>query len=217
MTLKWKIAQKLEINWWKRYLGSKSPKEYLTWKKSYWSNFLEKLSLEIPQNASVLDAGCGPAGIFTVFSQRDSFGTKKEVVALDPLLDQYESLPHFQKENYPNVRFITSPLESAELPEFDYVFCLNAINHVANLEKSMDKIAAAVRSGGTLILSIDAHNFQGLKHIFRLLPGDALHPHQYDLKEYEEMVLSRGFKIENSVLVKKEFIFDYWALVAVKS
>lgn len=208
-SLKWRLAQKLEINWWKRYLKTKSPEEYLAWKRNYWKDFLVKMDLKVAKNATVLDAGCGPAGIFIGFP-------KNPVTALDPLLDQYESLPHFQPKEYPNVNFISEPLESAQIPKFDYVFCLNAINHVSDLSASMDKIADAVTEGGTLILSIDAHNFQFLKHIFRLLPGDALHPHQYDLAEYEQMVTSRGFEIINSVLVKKEFIFDYWSLVAVK-
>lgn len=208
-SLKWRLAQKLEINWWKRYLKTKSPEEYLAWKRDYWKDFLAKMNFKVPENATVLDAGCGPAGIFIGFP-------KNPVTALDPLLEQYESLPHFQPKEYPNVNFISEPLESAQVSKFDYVFCLNAINHVSDLSASMDKIADAVTDGGTLILSIDAHNFQFLKHIFRLLPGDALHPHQYDLKEYEQMVTSRGFEIVNSVLVKKEFIFDYWSLIAVK-
>ena len=210
MTLKWKIAQKLEISWWRRYLRSKSPDEYLCWKRNYWVDFLKKLDLKIPAGATVLDAGCGPAGIFTVFE-------KNKVVALDPLLDKYDSLPHFQKKNYPNTNFINKPLETADLPVFDWIFCLNAINHVADLEKSMDTIARSVSPGGRLVLSIDAHNFRFLKHIFRLLPGDALHPHQYDLREYENMVTSRGLELEQSVLIKKEFIFDYYALVARKT
>ena len=209
MSLKWKIAQSLEIRWWQRYLKSKSPEEYLSWKRDYWNNFLKKIEVEVEENAAILDAGCGPAGIFIYFP-------KQEVTALDPLLDQYDSLPHFSKSDYKNVNFLSSPLEEADLKKYDYIFCLNAINHVADLETSMDKIVESIKPGGQLILSIDAHNFKGLKHIFRLLPGDALHPHQYDKKEYQTMLTARGLQIKNEVLIKHEFIFDYWALVASK-
>ncbi len=209
MSLKWKIAQSLEIRWWQRYLKSKSPKEYLSWKRNYWKDFLQKIKVEVDENSSILDAGCGPAGIFIYFP-------KNEVSALDPLLDQYASLPHFSKADYKNVDFISAPLEDADLKKYDYVFCLNAINHVADLDSSIDKIVDSIKPGGKLILSIDAHNFKGLKHIFRLLPGDALHPHQYDKQEYQTMLTTRGLQIKNEVLIKHEFIFDYWALVAKK-
>lgn len=209
MGLKWKIAQSLEIKWWQRYLKTKSPEEYFTWKDNYWKEFLQKIKVKVGESDSVLDAGCGPAGIFIHFS-------KNEVVAVDPLLDQYDALPHFSKENYSNVNFIAKPLEQATIPQVDFVFCLNAINHVEDLEVSMDKICDAAKAGGTMILSIDAHNWKGLKHIFRALPGDALHPHQYDKTEYSKMLEKRGFTITNEVLIKSEFIFDYWALVARK-
>ena len=208
-SLKWRLAQKLEITWWKRYLADKSPEDYLRWKKSYWTDFLEKIEIRVSTSATVLDAGCGPAGIFTILEN-------SKVTAVDPLLEQYNFLPHFQKEKYPYVQFIDAPLETAELPKFDYVFCLNVINHVADIEKSLDKITESVTPKGKLILSIDTHNYLFFKYLFRLIPGDALHPHQYDLREYSEMLTKRGFKIERTVLIKEEFFFNYWVLVASK-
>ena len=69
-------------------------------------------------------------------------------------------------------------LEDFESPKnYDKVFCLNAINHVEDLGLCFDKLVQFTRSGGTLIVSIDAHNYQLFKHVFRLLPGDILHPH----------------------------------------
>lgn len=70
-----------------------------------------------------------------------------------------------------------------------------------------------VKPGGTLVVSIDAHNYSGFKKLFRLIPGDILHPHQFDLKEYQNMLASRGVEIEKSVLYKKEFFFSYYILV----
>ena len=43
-------------------------------------------------------------------------------------------------------------------------------------------------------------NFQLLKYIFRLLPGDILHPHQFDLEEYKGMLKKAGFQIEKVML-----------------
>lgn len=212
MKLRWKIAQAAEIRWWQNYLKQKPKADYLEWKKNYWQNLLEETEVPVKKEDRILDAGCGPAGIFMIFNEN-------KVDAVDPLLDQYESkLDHFHPEDYPNVNFVTSPLETFKLRRpYNTVWCLNAINHVSDLELCFDTLAASVQRGGTLVCSIDAHNHSIFKHIFRLLPGDILHPHQYDLEEYKKMLTDRGFKIEKSILKDKQFFFNYFILVATKN
>jgi 2-polyprenyl-6-hydroxyphenyl methylase/3-demethylubiquinone-9 3-methyltransferase len=230
MTFRWKIAQAAEIRWWQRYLKNKPTTDYAVWKTDYWKKLLAEMGLndlnieernpdtlgtEGGKNSttqSILDAGCGPAGIFMIFKNQ-------KVDALDPLLDGYEAtLPHFKKSNYPKVQFYSQPLESFDKKNaYDAVFCLNAINHVADLSRCFDVLVAATKKGGKLIVSIDAHNFPILKHIFQALPGDILHPHQYDLAEYTAMLTERGCTIEKTILKKHEFIFDYYVLVATKN
>ncbi len=211
--LKWKIAQNLELKWWKNYLGKKDVDEYLTWKKSYWNNFLNEISssVQIGENDAVLDAGCGPAGIFTVIDS-------EQMVAVDPLLDSYESnLKHFSKQQYPNIQFVTKALEDYQAPQmFDKVFCLNAINHVADINLAFDNLFSYLKPNGQLIVSIDSHNYRLLKAIFRLIPGDALHPHQYDLEDYRNFITSRNGEIQQEVNSKSGNIFDYWVLVVQK-
>ncbi len=209
MNWRWKIAQAAEIRWWQNYLKNKDPKEYLHWKRDYWNGLLQKAEVQLQAGERVLDAGCGPAGIFMVMEDQ-------QVDALDPLLDRYESdLAHFDPKTYPHTRFHALPLEQFDTEKkYDKVFCLNAINHVADLPRCFDQLLAAVKPGGQLLVSIDAHNYAPLKSIFRLLPGDILHPHQYDLQEYEQMLLQRGCSIERTVLLKKELIFNYYLMVA---
>lgn len=211
MKLRWKIAQAAEIKWWQSYLNKKDKAAYLDWKKEYWQQFLVDCKLEIPVGASCADIGCGPAGIFTILEQQ-------QVTALDPLLEQYqEKLAHFDFEDYPQVHFESIPLEKlTNQQQYDYVFCLNAINHVADLEQCFDNLFKITKKGGTLIVSIDAHNHTILKHIFRALPGDILHPHQYDLAEYQTMLTTRGATIKHTVHKDSAFFFDYYVLVAKK-
>lgn len=218
MTFRWKIAQAAEIRWWQNYLKNKSTTEYAEWKTQYWEKLLNETGLSslndtetLAKSLRILDAGCGPAGIFMIFK-------KQQVDALDPLLDEYEAkLPHFKKSLYPNVTFLSQPLETFVIRnEYDTVFCLNAINHVADLDKCFDILVNAVKSGGYLVVSIDAHNYGLLKTLFQTIPGDILHPHQYDLQEYNEMLTARGCIIEKTILKKKEFIFNYYILVLRK-
>lgn len=207
---KWRLAQQLELRWWARYLRGRNPEDYLAWKRSYWRGFLEPLGpeLNMPEGARVLDAGCGPAGVFTVLQPYD-------VTAIDPLLDEYDhKLAHFDRRAYPWVRFETVPLEffRADRP-FDVVFCLNAINHVSDLDAALDSLFKSVAAGGRLVLSVDCHRFGALKRLFRLIPGDALHPHQHSLEDYRNKVTGRGGTVVACRLQKRTAIFDYYVLV----
>ena len=93
------------------------------------------------------------------------------------------------------------------------VFCMNAINHVSDLALCFEKLVELTLPGGSLIVTIDAHNFAFFKHLFRAIPGDVLHPHQYDLKEYEKMLTSRSCELTSVTRMKKEFFFDHYVLV----
>lgn len=212
-TTQWKIAQKAELLWWKNYLKDKDTVEYLQWKKKYWKQLMDKFSDAVQPHAldTVLDAGCGPAGIYMVLD-------KCVVDAVDPLVDEYErNLSHFKKNNYPFVNFFSQPFEEFFVDKkYQLVFCMNAINHVADLKKSFGKLISSVKSDGYLIITIDAHNHSFLKYLFRLLPGDILHPHQYDIEEYKKMITVRGCEIIKEIKLKHEFFFDHYLIVGKK-
>lgn len=210
---RWKIAQWFELRWWKRYLKNKDKEEYLNWKRNYWRQLLKQVSdvLVIPPNAKVCDLGCGPAGVFMVLSDC-------KVTAVDPLVDAYErETPFFAPRDYPNVTFVNSTIEAFSVQDkFERVFCMNCINHVRDLEKGFEQLKALCAEGGTLILTVDAHHFSFFKHLFRIIPGDVLHPHQYDLAEYQTFLEEQGFEILKTELLKQEFFFGHWVIVARK-
>lgn len=210
MNLRWRSAQFFELHWWKRYLAGRDKTEYLRWKKAYWVDFLQKSEVELPESASILDAGCGPAGIFTIL------GDRYETDAVDPLIDRYAAaLPHFKPADYPGVQFYAQPLESFNPGKsYDAIFCLNAVNHVADLALGLDRLAALLRPGAYLFLSVDAHNTTWVRRLFRLVPFDILHPHQFNLSEYTQMLVARAFHIERTVLLRKSRIFSYYLVVA---
>lgn len=212
-TKRWKIAQKLELKWWERYLSSKDKGEYLAWKRNYWLELLKTVEpeLSLEKGQSVLDAGCGPAGMFIALP-------KQKVTAIDPLLDSYASnIDHFEKSDYPGVDFQSIGLEEYRTAEkFDLVCCLNVINHVRNIDLAMDNLWDAVKPGAYFLLSIDGHNYSGFKKLFRALPGDLLHPQQYDLAEYEKLVTDRGGEILKTVLLKEEFFFNHYLVLGRK-
>lgn len=212
MTIRWRIAQFFEMLWWQFYLFRREQTKYLKWKKSYWRQFLMDAEAIPHRHDRILDAGCGPAGIFSILPDN-------LVDAVDPLLPHYEKkLPHFNPGDYPNVRFFTVTLESYKADcQYDTIFCLNAINHVAHLEAALNQLAVLTCTGGTLLLSTDAHRFRWLKKIFRLIPGDILHPHQHGQNDYIALLEAAGFKIIEAKTLFNGLIFNYILIRATKS
>jgi 2-polyprenyl-3-methyl-5-hydroxy-6-metoxy-1,4-benzoquinol methylase len=215
MTLRWKIAQWFELQWWRQYLRNKDKAGYLAWKKNYWNTLINKIAGEVKIDASksVIDMGCGPAGIFIALPNN-------KVTAIDPLLDEYEShTQFFRKSDYPNTNFIKTSIEDYEAAgiKYELVFCMNAINHVHNIESGFEKLKEVCKENGTIIVSIDAHNFSFFKYLFRLIPGDILHPHQYDLKEYTDFLEKGDWKTTTPVLLKHEFFFNHYLLLTPKT
>lgn len=209
---RWNIAQFFEIRWWKKYLGRQDVNTYLAWKRQYWHGFLERLQLDVPdQNTlSILDAGCGPAGIFLIFQEAS-------ITAVDPLIKRYQALPHFNTDWYENVAFHPVQLEKFESHQpFDWVFSLNAINHVADIERGVEQLFQLTKEGGQCIISTDCHKYQWAKALLKYIPVDILHPHQYDDDDYQSLFEKTGFNVQNKVLVKEGKVFDYYAYVLGK-
>lgn len=209
---RWKAAQFAERQWWKNYLRNKSTDDYRTWKKDYWECLVHSLPdwASDRSNLDILDAGCGPAGIFMYYR-------KARVTAVDPLLPAYEKLPHFSSSNYPNVEFHSQRLEDY-LPHarFDLIFCINAINHVQNLSAVLHRLHTSLKAGGKLVISSDVHRYKVLRRLFRLIPGDILHPHQMDEKEFRNALKAAGFQIQQGRYLRRQAIFSYLLLTAEK-
>ena len=209
-TLRWRLAQYLEGRWWRRYLRAKSPDTYLAEKNEYWARTLRQLDWQPVAGRKVLDAGCGPAGLFIHLHDTES------VTALDPLLANYEAnLEIFSRRRYPDVTFHHQPLEQtlAGNPSFEAIYCFNAINHVEDWEVAMDRLAGYAGPGARMILTSDVHRHALLLPIFKLLPGDALHPQQHAAAAYRNALTGRGWKIDREVELRREFIFSYRAWV----
>ena len=209
-SLRWRLAQWLEIRWWKRYLNPQDKKTYYRNKAQYWHRVLQELEFQVPTQQQILEIGCGPAGIFIILEGN-------QLRALDPLLNAYQAkLTHFSKEDYPWVQFENQALETASGPARPLVFCFNAINHIADWELGLDQLWRLTAEGGQLVLSSDVHRHHWLKHIFRWLPGDALHPQQHSREDYLSALRKKGWKIKKECILKKGLIFEYWFVLLEK-
>ena len=192
-------------------MSGKESGAYLRKKKAYWHRVLQEFAVELPVGIQVLDAGCGPAGIFIALD-------RQRVTAIDPLLADYAALDHFDPSWYPWVQFQACPLEMYAAGEaYSWAFCLNAINHVADLDKALHHLTQAVGEGGELLLTVDVHRSPWLKAIFRAVPGDILHPHQHGRDDYLQRLCKMGWSIRQIKNLKTGKIFNYIGIHAVKT
>lgn len=211
-SLKWKLSQHLEYKWWQRYLRKKDVDQYLNWKTNSWNKVLETISSYLPefQSKLILDAGCGPAGIF--ISLKESL-----VVALDPLIDKYYELPHFKPDRFQWTSFEKKQIEQLnDNNKYDIIFCMNAINHVNDVTLCYQKLIDALKPGGHLVISTDAHRHFLLKKIFQIIPGDVLHPVQLSINEYLNFLEKHQLRIVKNILYKPGNIFNYYITIATK-
>ena len=202
--IKWLIAQRAELIWWKRYLKNKNTHSYLNWKQAYWRQFQEQYAIQLKGN--ILEIGNGPAGFFVV---NEKSGTS--YTAIDPLNTSYQStLEIFNPKHYPQVEFKNCTWENFKLNKsYDTILAFNAINHFKSLEDSIEKLAAAAQPSADIYISIDLHRFSLLKLIFNLLPGDILHPQQFGKTAFEKLILKAGLKIKCVKVHRQESIFNY--------
>ncbi|MCE1202760.1 MAG: class I SAM-dependent methyltransferase [Bacteroidia bacterium] len=208
--LKWKAAQYFESRWWRWYLRKKESEEYLQWKLNYWKTFLDTIgeNISLKPDGNYLDLGCGPAGIFMALPGN--------VVAVDPLIEKYQQdFPSFFQKYEGKMLFLQAKAEefSSTYP-YDIVFCLNVINHVDDIVRAMGNLRSLCKQGGTIVVSVDEHRWQMLHHIFRWLPFDVLHPHQLSRSGFEKLLISNGFEIVYTTILKTELIFRYRVWVA---
>lgn len=110
-----------------------------------------------------LDCGCGFRSVFE--------HSKLRVVAIDPLLEEYRKISNV--ENTENVSYIEASGEELPFDDgyFDFVFCVNVIDHTPNPKKMAEELMRVLKKGGKLYFEV---NFD-----------DALSPAHYGLWNHQ--------------------------------
>ena len=113
-----------------------------------------------------------------------------------------------------NVSFAVGGFESLPSELFDVVICCEVLEHVIDLEKSIDSLVAKVRSGGHLIITVPHYNADGtlwgrmlrLIGVRNFVPlndfsleaivkhGDA-HIREFSQKSLQEKIIPKGFAV----------------------
>lgn len=103
--------------------------------------------LGIRAGSTVLDAGCGVGRITRWLAER--VGVRGTVIGLEL------SMPHLRAAGRPSgVHFIQSDVADPCIREYsvDFVWCSNAINHLANPAEALARLGRIARPGGKVAL-----------------------------------------------------------------
>jgi ubiquinone/menaquinone biosynthesis C-methylase UbiE len=216
MGLLWKRAQEAEKAFQKplyaEWLSAgKKKRGFLELKrKKLFSEVLESVELNFSyfKNKELLDVGCGFQGIINFID------SAKKRVGLDPLIEEFSEKLKTEK----CIEFVQGVGEKMpfESNSFDFVFCLNVLNHTAHPEEVLKEISRVLKPCGELLLWV--HTFHPLVSFFNPLIAllDAPHPHHFSSKKIKQM-LSKKFKTKKHVFYSKPKLYGVKGFIYQKT
>ena len=135
--------EQIEFDWWKRNFDTFSnpcQRVYLR----YCSYF--NLSKDTFKDKSIVDIGCGPQGSLHFFNAKLKIG-------IDPLAWSYKEFNIKQHDiQYISSRSENIPLKSSSI---DGVISVNSLDHVDNLENTLNEIIRILKSNGEIYLQLN--------------------------------------------------------------
>ncbi len=104
----------------------------------------------------VLDVGCGPTGRLSYFEQHKGSG---KIWAMDPLLDQYRTLPSINFNVYDHLVCCATEDKREELVDtFDLIISLNALDHGYDISLACNNLYSYLKQDGVAFISLDCCN-----------------------------------------------------------
>ena len=145
--IRWQSSQKLSLKAWsQKQLNSE--REQL--ERSILP-LLQRYAKAYPEDASILEVGCGPICITRLLPQHHK-------TYLDPLVDDYRRM--FPGELPEDGDYLPTVAEHIPKPDDSYelIVCLNMIAHAQNPELVLNEVERLLKPEGTFILTIRTHS-----------------------------------------------------------
>jgi ubiquinone/menaquinone biosynthesis C-methylase UbiE len=152
------------------------------------------LTFKALDGKTVADIGCGPYGIIHgILNSGEAFAKRPILIGVDPLMDMYESKIGILRRQE-NVQLHAAKGESLPLADAsaDYVFCVNALDHVEAPESVVKELHRIVKPGGLCGVSLHTVTtpFSPVRRFLRYV--DTNHPHHLTV-EFVRRLLAKYF------------------------
>ncbi|MSU73826.1 class I SAM-dependent methyltransferase [Candidatus Kaiserbacteria bacterium] len=185
--------------------------DYDYWKKknAYYHENLKALYGEyIPKGERVLEIGCGTGDILARLEPKEGRGVDVSEEMVEIARRKYSGKPNLQFER-------EDIFESAKMFGYPYIFLADVLEHVGNLEKFMQQLAARTDFGSTVVISVANPLWEPV-----LMLAEKLHmkmpegPHTRDsIQETERIFRESGFTLAERgfrLLVPKKIPGSDW-------
>ena len=212
---RWRIAQSAEKYYWKKARDRYAGVPASTWLPlakvaTMWNNTLDLgFSLNHFVDKTVVEIGCGPAGISTVLRA-------KLKVGLDPLVRDYQKDFNINTEE---CEYVLAMGENIPIRDgsIDVVFCVNVLDHVMDPNWVLSEADRVLDRNGILILGATIHSevsveasalvsnwSEPFKKIYRGLNEfgrrRVAHPHRFRDEDLFKTIKGHGYEIERCMM-----------------
>jgi len=171
--------------------------------------FCSKLNRE--ENLRLVDLGCGE-GVFLKMIEKKFKGIETFGLDINPNINE------LRKTLRAGIR--VADIRKTGYPDdfFDFVFCLDVLEHFENLEEPIREIVRITKPNGFLVVSLPTENLFYkvgrflIKGIFSSTRGPSSSPHFYGAKEVEKFLIFKKFRIIKKKRLPKFFPLFYLIL-----
>jgi SAM-dependent methyltransferase len=152
-------------------------REWVEVRRDTWTRLTDYLTREGLINSPKRTMDIGGKGTTIFLALRDG-----ERYAVDPVYRDLFQVHPFLKElkEYQGVNFLAAPVEDITIDQpFDTIFCINVLDHMAELDTIIAKIEELLAPSGTLVLVIDCYADRAVRNLIRWFDVDLPHPHHF--------------------------------------
>ena len=170
------------------------------------------------EKKTILDIGCGGGLISEEFAKRKAFVTGIDENSFNIRQAKEHAINNSLKINYIN-NSLNSFLKK-NTKKFDLILCLEVLEHVDNIENTLDKISKLMSNNSILILSTINRNVKSL--IFAKIFGEyvlnwiPIGTHQFEKfikpKEISDLLTKKNLKLKETIGMKFNPIQNKWFL-----
>lgn len=140
-----------ELKYWKGVVERKGKLNNESYYKKFYTDFFH-FNLDDYNDKTILDIGCGPAGSL------EWADMAKLRVGLDPLVNEYYKLNGGTLEH--KMTYVKAKSEDMPFPDeyFDYVFSMNSLDHVDDLDLTISEIKRVCKINGIFSCLVNANH-----------------------------------------------------------
>jgi len=182
---RWIDAQKFEEKCWQDAWTLQD--DWNNWWKKQFDDY-ELLEENLPDDITAIEVGCGPFTNMRLIESVLQYKNNLYLYLSDPLIQSYLKLPtcwikensyaHKGLQDGKTIALDNSQLENLKFDDnkFDFLVCINVLDHVENVDKCFEEIYRVLKKGGLLILGQDLTDWEKRKDPSPKEDQDPMHP-----------------------------------------